>query len=387
MLYEIFDFVWLALWCSVGIVAMGFLFALFLWGVGIINLYTQKEGTATAWLLGGQYCCTSLQYIEHHFDQSSDPILHDCIVPSRAADGAVTHGPNMSSHCVLMWRPLAGYIFYVRGLVAPAKYEEFSTKDDGFGETTNVLLHTLTKQLDMKKVDSRAGAHGGETTPLDMVAVFRMRIVNIYKFLFVAPKDAVPEAMVVMETLIRDLARMSTPDEIFDMKANSRTLWEKLEPIQTAPQQQQGQGQPVQTHQPAQAFVGSIKDLHDNWGIEIIPDKVAFRSISYQKDDEEAAASQRQQRMKAKGEASELLGSLLEIAAARLGVANAEEARKKLEETPEGRAKLDAMEAKAAETVFQRKKASAGGYKEFNIPGLHEAVTAILGAFGGGKKS
>ncbi len=243
---------------------------------GIIKLHTQNEGTATAWQGAGRYRCTTMEYGEHHFD----------------ADGFIVDGPgkNVSGIYWVMLR-FWGWIFYITGLVKPSRYLDYNN-DDGFGTGDSVFLHEKLIQKTLKKEETKEALIGGGPIGAiapDVTVIFRVRVVNVYKFLFVAPKDVIGQTMLVMEGIMRTFIRNHSSNELLAM--DSKTIWEEI-------------------NAPDCSSCKDIKGKRDDWGVEIIPFSVSILSVGFSEAYQEALEAGSVQELGAQGTSAQLFNPL-----------------------------------------------------------------------------
>lgn len=315
------------------------------WSIGLVGWFSQRPGTATIWEQFSKYCATTMQHNGFGFDG------HGFIVAGS--------GTNIVGRGSLMFPiPGTGYVIYVAGLVRPKPYDEFNDKD-GFGDGVDIFLHEQQRVIKLTKAETAPGTTvGAKSVALDITAFYYMRPVNPELFAYKASRGIVAATDMEMRAVIKDLVQAHTADQVKAMKANSSQVW---------------------------AWIGAncqrtISNARAN-GVEIVPDRVSIEDVGFQEEDQKAQAEEQRQQWKSRGEAQEIMGTLLAIAASRLGLKDGQVARAELDKTPEGKKRLDAMEETATNTVLQRKKAEAGGYREFNIPGLPEVFAAILAGF------
>ena len=262
-----------------GFVTMWFIFGLIglvvvIVSAGLVKEHTQNEGTATGWQVAGRYCCTTMEYSGHRFDANG-------FVESGA-------GENMSGIYRFMFR-LAGWIFYFAGLVKPTRYLDYND-DDGFGKENYVFLHELLRQISLTKAETSETRAGSGAVAPDVTAIFRMRVVNVYKFLYVAPKDVVGQTMKVMETIVRSLVRNHTSDEVMNMDAAA--IWKEIS-------------------LKGCSSCADIDDKRTSWGIEIIPQSLAIRSVGYGEKFQEALEAKKTQELLADGETARIFNPVV----------------------------------------------------------------------------
>jgi hypothetical protein len=349
-----------ALLCALG---SAVLIVPFLWAVGIISDCIVKQSRGAAFLRLGQLVYFVLG-TGYHFDPD------ESIVPDHDPNtGAVTYGPRSIGRSWFI-EQFFGLVLYLTGMVEPAKYSDFNDAGDGFGDGEFlVILHEQLVEVKLTKAETRFGVTGAEAVPLDLEMFFRMRPVNLRKFLTMSPKDVVSQVKKRMQSLFQGWVKEHTPAEIHAARASGKAgIWNA---IYDAPMLND-KGQPVYdsagNRMPGNGQL-EIDDMEKAWGVEIVPNSIEIRDIGYQPADHEAQESSQRQGWLAKGLAKRMMGSVLELVAMRHSLpGGADEAQRLLDSTPDGKKFLDDMLAASSQIVLQTELGPA--FKKLDLTGL-----------------
>lgn len=314
-----------------------------LYQIGILGKADVIQGTGVAFLAFNRFVYSAMERRDNCFDRKG------FIVPRSGPWG---YAPSwLAEICtwLCIWRIL-GMVFYIKWIVTPADYSKFND-EDGFGEAYRVRLGELLKVVLLSQAETKGNI------PVDLAAFFRMRIVNLYLFLFEAPRNAVEQTKTIMEALLRKYVVRKFESKDLQEK-DAELIWQT---VLSEPECRR-----------------KIQELHDKWGIEIVPQSIELTGIGYSEEDQKALGAKKREAWKAEGDAEELMGSFLAIAAKALNVKDGEAARLKLKRSAKGRRQLARLQARAIDASIQRKVAQAGGIV---IPGLKKMVADAVAAF------
>ena len=330
---------------------------------GVIRCQIVKQARGMAFVLGGPLVYWAIEHRGYHFDRDG------FIVPDRDPEnGVVTHGPNSwvttsakESRVVpwLIWRPCFGLVLHVGWIVKPAKYADFNSVGDGFGDGEFfVILHEQLKSITLTNVQTKAG-NGAETVTADEITVtFKMRVSNPDRFLTMTPADVVAQVSKTMKTIMRPAIRNRTPDEVLNLEANSRKLWNEIAA-------------------PGSCSRQTIVNLRNDWGVGIVPYSISIEGAVFPQAVQDAMGADQREKLLAKAQARRLMGRVLELAAVRHGLAGgAGEAQTLLDSTPEGKKFLDEMLLACSQIPLQTELGSA--YKKIDLTGLGGEIDKLL---------
>ncbi len=281
--------------------------------VQAIRMFKVNEGTGTAFKILGKYHGSVMSLKKFHFGQN------EFIEPN----------PGSSSTGICWWLlRIGGWVFYIKWFVEPTRYADQNNADDGFGENYSVFLNQIQRDFTLLMAETKKD----EEIPLTLKAAFKMKVVNIYLFLFIAPKDVIAKVIEIMEAITRGWIQANSYDTIQKARSNGTNMWDQFGP----------------------EIQSSIKKIKEDWGIEIIEDSIFIMDIGLTPEDQKAYAAKKRQKLLTAAGAQEILGGMLEVAALSLGAKDGDEARKKLEETLEGKKKLEIMVDRSNQIVAQR---------------------------------
>jgi len=286
--------------------------------VSFVRFVRVREGTATAFETLGRFTFCAFELVGHCFDATG------FIVPSA--------GSNSFGGSSWILR-IYGLVLYVRFFVAPVKYRD-KNDDDGFGSGYSVLLNQIQRDFTIKKAETTKG----EAIPLSLKVAFKMKVVNIYLFLFIAPKDVIAKVIEIMEAIVRAWINARKYDEIQEVNSNGGKMLGQF----------------------SNDVKDFIKKVKDDWGVDILEESISIMDVGLLEEDQKAFAEKKRQKLKTAAGAQELLGGMLEVEALSMGLdAKGENkdinaAIAELRNTSEGRKKLEAMVAKANLVVTQR---------------------------------
>lgn len=213
----------------------------------------------------------------------------------------------------------------------------------------------------MLNVETSPGQGGASAVAVDLDLFFRMKIVQIYLFLVVAPRAVVAQAKQTMEAIARALVVALSTDEVKTL--NNKKIWEKIYLLDDSSRRQ-------------------IDELREKAGIEITPESVALKGVGFSKEDQKAQSEAQRATWMATAQAAELLGSMLAVEAKALGKETGEEARTELQTNKPER--LKELQDKAIEVLVERKLIEAGA-KRFILSGL-EGLSGVAKKLGIGQQ-
>jgi hypothetical protein len=118
-----------------------------------------------------------------------------------------------------------------------------------------------------------------ERIPVDVEFLLTMRVVNVYKVIYVAPINWTENLMVRATALMRSFVASKKLDELIKLQGDPEGIWREL-----------GQNHLIQNV------------FKNEWGVEVERGGIQIKSIDLPPDYQEAAAAERIARMKALGE-------------------------------------------------------------------------------------
>jgi len=303
-----------------GVIGLILAIAIISWLFGALQLFKVNEGTGTAFKFLGKYSCSIMSLKDSHFG------------PAEFIEAGT--GSSSTGTCWCVWR-IGGWVFYISWFAEPTNYTDQNNKD-GFGEGYSVFLNQIQRDFTLTKAETKKG----EEIPLNLKAAFKMRVVNIYLFLFIAPKDVIAKVIEVMEAITRAWIKGYGYNEVQEVSSNGGKMWKEF-------------GDDIKA---------SIKKIQEDWGIEVLEESISIMDVGLLEEDQKSFAERKRQKLKTAAGAQEILGGMLENEALSMGLegdlakltTGGDEARKELEKTPKGRKKLEAMVAKANQVVAQR---------------------------------
>lgn len=309
LLRSLLKFALVILGIATGIIPLLFLF-------GVIKVVKVQEATAVAFKYLGSYRYCAMELKGHHFDCKG----------FIEADDETHHGLNNIGGCWCVWRT-GGWVFYLRWLVEPTTYTH-QNDEDGFGKDFAVYLHQIQRDFVLQNAETKEG----EEIPLNLKAAYKMKVVNVYLFLFISPANVIAKVTEIMEAITRGWVKGNEYETIQNVKTDGGKMWKQL-------------GADAQS---------TIEMIKDEWGLEILTESILIMDVGLTSEDQQAFAERKRQKLRTAAAAQEIVGGMLENAAVTLGVANADEARQKLQETPQGQEVLRQMTEKANQVVTQR---------------------------------
>src|SRR3989338_4255101 len=286
------------------------------------DLMAVEEGTGTAFKLLGKYYCSVMSLKGFRF--GADEFIE------------LGSGSSSTNSSWFIWR-LGGWVFSVKWIIEPTKYTD-QNNHDGFGEGYSVFLNQIQRDITLQKAETAKG----EEIPLNLKAAFKMKVVNIYQFLFIAPKDVIAKVIEIMEAIVRGWVKGNLYDTIQQVKSNGGKMCDQF-------------GPDIQS---------SIRSIKKDWGIEIIEDSIFIMDVGLLPEDQEAYAAKKRQQLKTAAGAQEILGGMLMNVALSLGFKGDDATKKTITDQivehlrastdPADKVQLDAMIARANEVVAQR---------------------------------
>ena len=328
-----FDFLMANVYWMLGLVVLALAVMML---ISEIDRTKVKEGTGTAFLLLEKYWGSVMSLKDFHFEGE-----------------AIVYGGGSSKTSAAPWvLKIGGWVYYLKRLIRPIEYTEKNAAD-GFGSGHSVFLNEVQKDIILEKAESKGNV------PLDFKAVFTMRIVNIYQFLFFAPADVIVKVIKNMDGILRGWAKIRTYEEVQEVASDGGKMC---------------------------AYFGEdIKDIlttmERDWGVYILAESIVITDVGLTDEDQEAFGAKRRQAAQADGEAQKLVGRMLANAAAVHGLLDADAVRVELKKTTRGKAILNQMLQKANDFVLESELAKNGGF--MRIDG--DPLTALVAGFLRGK--
>lgn len=280
----------------------------------VFKFTTAEEGKGKAFKFLGKYCCSIMSLDNFHFGPSG------FIEPGVGANSTKKHWS--------IWK-IGGWIFYIRWFVTPTWYSE-QNNEDGFGGGDNVFLNQIQRGFTLEKAETK------EDIPVNLKAAFVMKVVNIYFFLFTAPKDVIAKVIEIMESIARAWIKGNEYKKVQEVSSNGGKIWDHFEDDSKA------------------AIKSTIKKIKEDWGVDILPESISIMDVGLLEKDQDVFAEMERQKRLTAAAAQEILGGMLEIKAYSMGVPSVKEAIVELKKTSKGQSELEAMETRAFQVVVQR---------------------------------
>lgn len=347
-------------------IGAGLSLGIFLFAVGILRVKEVKPGMAIPFQYLGNLAYCAISFAEHHIDQNYNIV--------------VGRGAQSTGFCWCIWR-VGNWMFYIWPLGKAMPYADFN-ESDGFGSGEAVDLGDITFDLANQLAETKDGVG------VNVVSKATGRILNVRKFLVIAPKDVAKQVKERLEGVIRAWIISRTDAEAQNAKGNGNVLWNQL-------------------HDPPVEGKGTFDYFKAEWGVEIREKTVLVTDVGYDEAYQKARKARLEQTLMADGEA-ERIGKPVRLMmeqwiaqqSIEAGIATADSPA-----TPDALAKLVAKlkrskEYQRKEQYFEglRAKALAGeGYERVersidissggnainpDVAGIVTAAEAIAGAFG-----
>jgi len=288
--------VWLAIATFVVTILVGF-------ATKFVRLVVVHEATAVNFKFMGQFAKTVIQLKDHGFN----------------ATGNIVFGFNQKSwgSCPLVLR-VGGWVFYVKGLVEPAKYGD-NNDDDGLGKDEHINLNDTSVEIVLKAAELKRTKAGG-TVPPDVKFTVVLRVRNPQKWQFVSPRNAKDEATKGrVQPFLKSWVRASDDEHVQGIKSDGESLWREL-------------------HEPAVNAGPTITWLYNDWGLDVAENAILVTDIGYPDDYQEALRAGETERLKVEADVEATAKKAVRIAAAQAGL-KVEKLERMLRKDPTLRAK------------------------------------------------
>lgn len=305
-----------AMWCwhwLAGVVST----LLLIWVLRHIRIVTVHESTSVIFKYLGKAVMRVIVWDGHHFDPNG-----------KIDDG---DGPTQIGSCWCIWK-WGGWVFYLSPFVKPAVYAD-TNEADNFGNGIYIKLNDITPEPNVNSAETTEA--DGASVPLDIKFVCTMRIVDPYKWLFVAPRSAMSEVKKRLDSLLRAWVKSGDEKHAQSVKGNGEALWAEL--IQT----------PDAQHPQALNCWPTIKKIEDDWGLKIMSNSIIAQDIGYDADYQKAMQAKSLADLTADGDVQATAGRVIKTVAESVGL-DVSVLKKKLAKDPS----------------LRGKSASEGGFKE-----------------------
>ncbi|MFA6190463.1 MAG: hypothetical protein WC711_03115 [Candidatus Staskawiczbacteria bacterium] len=261
-IYSVFDWLSDHLWWMI--------FTIFLlWALRIIRVAIIREGTAIAFLSFGSFCYLGMNFRGHGFDENGN------VVEGDYPDG---YGQGSWFMC-----RFGGWVIYLWPFVSAVRYAQQNGSADMFGAGIHVRVGNVAPEPMISKAETAAP----ESVPLDVKFVSVMRIVNLYKWLFVAPRDVSAQVIRRMDSTLRAWVRGGSQERAQAARGNGAQLWQDLV---------------------NQGSLPVFTTMENDWGLRILENSVIVEDVGYQPGYQEALEAKSKQQLLAEGEKARVFG-------------------------------------------------------------------------------
>jgi len=254
-----------------GVLVLGIIFGAFRW-------VTVQEATAVAFKYLGRFVYCAMEFSGHHFEP----------------DGSIAlgTGPNGYGSCWCIWR-WGGCVFYLRPFVKPANYNDYNDPD-GFGQGVYVRLgdeasnpYTSTAETTEKTTGPEASSG---SVALNVEFTSKMRVVNPYKFLFVAPRNVIKEAVEDRQAgVLRAWINSGDRKHAQAAKGNGAQLWAELDLLKLLP---------------------AFDEARNDWGLDVVPNSIVVKEVGFDPKYQAALESESQEKLLARAKAAQVGGPI-----------------------------------------------------------------------------
>jgi hypothetical protein len=281
------------------------------------------------------------------------------------SDGDVEDNVSGSSYGLYSLPRIGGWVFYIPPFIVPANYLD-TNEADGFGDGHYVRLGNLT--CDPVATQAETSKASG-SIPLSLVWVATMQVVNPYKWMFVAPRNAKAEAIKRLDAILRAWVRSGSEDDAQAGKGDGEGLWAKLTG-------QVVNGQPL------------IDWLEQEWGLRVLQNTILVRDVDYPEDYQKAMRAGKQAELQAEGDVQATAGRVMRTVAAYAGLSVEELSRilkddQKLRGMPASKGGYKEAFAFAEDMVKRDRAADKGGLSEIRVGASDGSAMPNLQMIGG----
>ena len=284
--------------------------------LGILFLFIRftivKEGTAKALMKLGAFSEFFFQWQEHWIDVEWN-------VWKKGEEGK-----NKKNWA--FGKIFGGLYFYIWPLYNiykyPLRWSDLRRVDEVEGkiekpqfhdekERDHVMLKAAVYWTKVFQVETRPP----ERIPLNVEILMTIRVINPFRFLFIAPPTPLEDVFARVEALMRPRITSLFLDEVLYLKGKSEVLWN---------------GEKKITGLKEERF---IKITLPKWGMEIAEQGIDMKKIDLSSDYQKAAAAEKEKEMQSSGRAEEIMGTTISSVAIAGGVKK-KEVQKEFKEDP-----------------------------------------------------
>ncbi|MBU4274349.1 hypothetical protein KKE19_00885 [Patescibacteria group bacterium] len=276
---------WWLFWCLTLLICTSFLF---------LRFTIVEEGTAKAVMILGKFSKIIFQWEDHWIDT-------DWSIWKKQKEGEEREKGSENKIEKRVWgRILGGSWIYFWPFQKIHQYKHRWTdirlkdsrmevefhEEDGFG---HVLLKPAVYAFKLTAVETKPP----ERIPVDVLFLVTLRITNPYSFCFIAPPTPIEDILARVSAEARALVTACLIDDLLQLKGAS--LWKLL----------------------TEAKV--IEDTLQKWGVQLAEKGIEIKEINLPPDYQKAAASGQEQRLRAKGTATQTIGAMVAMIAEATG--------------------------------------------------------------------
>ena len=236
------------------------------------------EGTAKVVVKAGKFDRALIQWNGYTLDKNWN------VVPDGTRVGGMVHKEP--------WHPFGGLRFYgiwpIKDIFTHRlRWNDLRQGQAGEGEAAGVRFHDEQLDYVLLRPDvywtklSKAETKPPERIPVSVEFLITMRVINPYKALFAAPINWVDNVMARSDALFRSFVSGSSLDSLLKTKGRDKALNKMI-----------AESDLIQ------------KTFKEEWGIEVLG--IQIRSIDIADSYAQAAASQRVEEMKARGQSARI---------------------------------------------------------------------------------
>jgi len=271
--------------------------------LGILFLFIRftivKEGTAKALMKLGAFSEIFFQWQDHWMDTEWNIWKKG---EKRKREKNLAFGKIFGGLYFYIW-PLYEIHTYPLRWTDLRRVEEHEEKieEPQFHDEKNrkhVLLKPAVYWTKLFKVETRPP----ERIPLDIEILVTMRVINPFRFLFIAPPTPLEDALARIDALMRTMISALRIDDVIYLKGKSEALWKGGKEIIGLKDEK------------------LIKKTLPKWGIQIAMQGIDIKRIDLSLEYQKAAAAKRKEEMKAAGRAEEIMGTVISAVARAEGV-------------------------------------------------------------------
>jgi hypothetical protein len=175
----------------------------------------------------------------------------------------------------------------------------------------NVFLRPAVYWTEVKEAETVPP----ERIPVTLNVLITMKVLNPYKFLFIAPSTPIEEVLARIDALIRERVAHLTVDDVLRMRAE--TLWEGWAEKDIDPFKEEK----------------LVTETLVAWGFKIAEKGVDIKRVILPEEYQEALAIERRRELESLGRAQEIMGTIISSVATATGKTR-EEIQREFEEEP-----------------------------------------------------